>query len=77
MLSSQFKGLSSFVVALFAMGVGTKHCRRAHMDVAASAAVLVLIVTSLVIVIAILIGTLAFQLVQLSNMARLQKNKKE
>jgi hypothetical protein len=47
------------------------------MDVAESAAVLVLVVISLVIVIAILIGTLAFQLVQLKNTARTQKDKKE
>lgn len=49
----------------------------AHMDVAESAAVLVLVVISLVIVIAILIGTLAFQLVELKNTARTQKDKKE
>jgi hypothetical protein len=47
------------------------------MDVAEPAAVLVLVVISLVIVIAILIGTLAFQLVQSKNTARTRDNKNE
>jgi hypothetical protein len=46
------------------------------MDVAGSAAILALIVISLVIVIALLVGTLAYQLVELKNTARTQKNKK-
>jgi hypothetical protein len=44
------------------------------MDVAESAAILALIVISLVIVIAILVGILAFQLVELENTARTQDN---
>jgi hypothetical protein len=47
------------------------------MDVAESAAILALIVISLVIVIAILVGTLAFQLVELENTARTRNNKNE
>ncbi len=47
------------------------------MDVAEPAAILTLLVISLVSVLAILVGTLAFQLLALENSARTRDNKNE